>query len=110
MSTRWKLWLGASALALVSGALLAAQIPSPMIGGQLGLDLIRGAQAQESGEGTGAAAECAPEGGEGEEGGAADCPAPAGEDGEVRAKAADALSEDANLSKGRPVGRLFLWP
>jgi hypothetical protein len=84
VSTRWKLWLGASALAIASGALPAAQILSPIADGLLGHDLIEDAQAQESGEteGEGSEADCAPEGAEGEEGGAVDCPAPAGEDGE----------------------------
>ena len=85
MTTRWKLWLGASALAMASGALPAAQIVSPITSSLLGLDLIDEAQAQESGEGEGEGAEteCATEeGGEGEEGGATDCPAPSGEEGE----------------------------
>ncbi len=83
MTTRWKLWLGASALAMASGALPAAQIVSPITGNLLGLDLVDDAQAQESGEGEGAETECtAEEGGEGEEGGSTDCPAPTGEEGE----------------------------
>ena len=66
MTTRWKLWLGASALAMASGAVPAAQIVSPITGSLLGLDLIDEAQAQESGEGE--SAECTTEeSGEGEE-------------------------------------------
>lgn len=82
MTTRWRLWLGASALALASSALPAIQIVSPVTGSLLGLDLIDAAQAQESGEdGEGAEAECTTEeGGEGEEGG--ECPEPTGEEGE----------------------------
>lgn len=83
MTTRWKLWLGASALAMASGALPAAQIVSPMTGSLLGLDLADEAQAQESGEGEGEGAETectTEEGGEGEEGG--ECPEPTGEEGE----------------------------
>jgi hypothetical protein len=81
MTTRWKLWLGASALAMASGALPAAQIVSPVASSLLGLDLIDEAQAQESGEGEGAETECTTEeGGEGEEGG--ECPEPTGEEGE----------------------------
>ena len=49
MTIRWRLWLGASALALASGALPAIQIVSPVTGSLLGLDLIDAAQAQESG-------------------------------------------------------------
>ena len=79
MTTRWKLWLGASALAMAS--LPAAQIVSPITSSLLGLDLINEAEAQESGEGEGAETECTTEeGGEGEEGG--ECPEPAGEEGE----------------------------
>jgi hypothetical protein len=77
------LWLGASALALASGALPAVQIVSPVAGSLLGLDLIDAAQAQESGEGEdgeGTEAECTTE--EGEEGGEAECPEPTGEEGE----------------------------
>jgi hypothetical protein len=81
MTTRWKLWLGASALAMASGASPAAQIVSPAASSLLGLDLIDEAQAQESGEGEGAETECTTEeGGEGEEGG--ECPEPTGEEGE----------------------------
>ena len=36
MTTRWKLWLGASALAMASGALPAAQIVSPITSSLLG--------------------------------------------------------------------------
>ena len=86
MTTRWKLWLGASALAMASGALPAAQIMSPVTSSLLGLDLIDEAQAQESGEGEGEGAETecttTEEGGEGEEGGATECPEPTGEEGE----------------------------
>ena len=84
MTTRWKLWLGASALAMASGALSAAQIVSPITSSLLGMDLVDDAQAQESGEGEGEGAEteCTTETGEGEEGGSADCPAPTGEEGE----------------------------
>lgn len=79
MTTRWRLWLGASALALASGALPAVQIVSPMTSSLLGLDPIDQAQAQESGEGT--EAECTTdESGEGEEG--SECPEPTGEEGE----------------------------
>jgi hypothetical protein len=53
MTTRWNLWLGASALAMASGALPAAQIVSPITSSLLGVDLIDEAQAQESGEGEG---------------------------------------------------------
>ena len=82
MTTRWKLWLGASALAMASGALPTAQIVSPITSSLLGMDLVDDAQAQESGEGEGAETECTTETGEGEEGGSADCPAPTGEEGE----------------------------
>ncbi|WP_162916544.1 hypothetical protein [Dongia deserti] len=82
MTNRWKLWLGASALAMASGALPAAQILSPVTAGMFGLDLTNEASAQESGEGEeGTATECTTESGEGEEGGATDC-APSGEEGE----------------------------
>ena len=81
MTTRWKLWLGASALAMASGALPAAQIVSPITSSLLGLDLIDEAQAQESGEGEDA--ECTTEeSGEGDEGGETECPEPSGEEGE----------------------------
>jgi len=83
MTNRWKLWLGASALAMASGALPAAQILSPVTTGILGFDLANEASADESGEGEGegSATECTTEGGEGEEGGSAEC-APSGEEGE----------------------------
>jgi hypothetical protein len=83
MTTRWKLWLGASALAMASGAVPAAQIASPLTTSLLGMSLASDAQAQESGEGEGTEAECTTEeGGEGEEGGATECPEPTGEEGE----------------------------
>lgn len=85
MTTRWKLWLGASALAMASGALPAAQIVSPITSSLLGMDLRDEAQAQESGEGEGEGAETectTEESGEGEEGGATECPEPTGEEGE----------------------------
>ena len=69
MTTRWKLWLGASALAMASGALPAAQIVSPITSTLLGMDPVDEAQAQESGEGEGAETECrTEESGEGEGG------------------------------------------
>lgn len=82
MTNRWKLWLGASALAMASGALPAAQILSPITSGVLSIDLTNDASAQESGEGEGegAEADCTAEG-EGEEGGATECE-PSGEEGE----------------------------
>jgi hypothetical protein len=84
MTTRWKLWLGASALAMASGALPAAQIVSPLTASLFGLSLANDAQAQESGEGEeGTEAECTTEeSGEGEEGGETECPEPTGEEGE----------------------------
>jgi len=81
MTTRWKLWLGASALAMASGALPAAQIVSPITSSLLGLDLIDEAQAQESGEGQDAEG-THEESGEGDEGGETECPEPSGEEGE----------------------------
>ena len=84
MTTRWKLWLGASALAMASGALPAAQIVSPVTSSLLGLVLMDEAQAQESGEGEGEGAETectTEETGEGDEG-ATECPEPTGEEGE----------------------------
>jgi hypothetical protein len=84
ITNRWRLWLGASALAMASGALPAVQILSPITTGMLGIDLANEASAQESGdesgEGEGAEAECTTESGEGEEGG--ECPEPTGEEGE----------------------------
>jgi hypothetical protein len=81
MTNRWKLWLGASALAMASGALPAAQILSPIATATFGFDAAGNAWAQESGEGEGGTpAECT-ETGEGEEGGSAEC-APTGEEGE----------------------------
>jgi len=83
MTTRWKLWLGASALAMASGALPAAQIISPLTASLFGMSLADDAQAQESGEGEeGTEAECPTEEGEGEEGGETKCPEPSGEEGE----------------------------
>jgi hypothetical protein len=85
MTTCWKLWLGASALAMASGAVPAAQIVSPVASSLFGLDLTDEAQAQESGEGEGEGAETectTEEGGEGEEGGGTECPEPTGEEGE----------------------------
>jgi hypothetical protein len=82
MTNRLKLWLGASALALASGALPAAPILSPIAAGLLGIDLANEAQAQESESGEGAETECTTESGEGEEGGATECPEPSGEEGE----------------------------
>ena len=81
MTTRWHLWVGASALAMATGVLPAAQIVSPIATATLGIDLSGQAWAQESGEGEeGAPAECSTESGEGEEGG--DECAPSTEDGE----------------------------
>lgn len=81
MSTRWKLWLGVSALAIGSGVLPSAQIVSPIAHNLLGIDLLDEAQAQESGEGTDT--ECTTgQSGEGEEGGETECPAPSEEEGE----------------------------
>ena len=83
MTNRVKLWLGASALALLSGALPAAPILSPMAADLAGVSLAGDAWAQESGEGEeGTATECTTESGEGEEGGATECPEPSGEEGE----------------------------
>jgi hypothetical protein len=82
MTNRWKLWVGASALAMASGALPAAPILSPIATAVFGIDLPGDAWAQESGEGEdGTEAECTTESGEGEEGGT-ECPAPSGEEGE----------------------------
>jgi len=88
MTNRWKLWLGASALAMASGALPVAPVLSPMTTGTLGIDLGNSAWAQDSDEsGEGAATDCAAtEDGEGDEGGTTDCPpsdeSSSGEDGE----------------------------
>lgn len=87
MNNRVKLWLGASALALLSGALPAAPILSPMAIDVTGVSLVSDAWAQESGEESGegeegAETECTTESGEGEEGGATECPEPTGEEGE----------------------------
>jgi hypothetical protein len=87
MTNRLKLWLGASALALLSGALPAAPILSPMAADLAGVSLAGDAWAQESGEESGegeggTATECTTETGEGEEGGATECPEPTGEEGE----------------------------
>ena len=82
MTNRWKLWLGASALAMASGALPAAQILSPITTATMGFDVAGDAWAQESGEGEGGTpTECTTETGEGEEGGSTEC-APTGEEGE----------------------------
>ncbi len=84
MTNRVKLWLGASTLALLSGALPAAPVLSPVTAETLGIALAGDAWAQESGDesGEGDAAECTTTGeeGEGEEGGATECPT--GEEGE----------------------------
>ncbi len=87
MDNRVKLWLGASALALLSGALPAAPVLSPMAADLTGIGLASDAWAQESGEESGegeegTATECTTETGEGEEGGATDCPEPSGEESE----------------------------
>jgi hypothetical protein len=80
MTTRWKLWVGASALAMATGALPAAPILSPITTAVLGVDLSNEASAQESGEGEeGTATECTTEG---EEGGETECAPPSGEEGE----------------------------
>ena len=86
MTNRVKLWLGASALALASGALPAAPILSPIAAGTFGVDLPGQAWSQESNDesGEGTASECTDDGGE--EGGTSDCAssddASSGEDGE----------------------------
>jgi len=85
MTNRWKLWLGASALAMAGGALPAAPIPSPIATGMLGMDLAGDAQAQESDDesGEGTETECTDtESGEGDEDGATECPESTGEEGE----------------------------
>lgn len=80
MTTRWKLWVGASALAMATGALPATPILSPITTAVLGVDLTNEANAQESGEGEeGTATECTTEG---EEGGETECAPPSGEEGE----------------------------
>jgi hypothetical protein len=86
MTNRWKLWLGASALAMASGVLPAAQILSPITTATIGFDVAGDAWAQESGEESGEGeggtpTECTTETGEAEEGGSAEC-APTGEEGE----------------------------
>ncbi|HEY1385334.1 MAG TPA: hypothetical protein VGF43_17045 [Dongiaceae bacterium] len=86
MTNRVQLWLGASALALASGALPAAPIFSPIAVDVLGIDPPGQAWAQESvdesGEGT--ASKCADDGAE--EGGSSACAGAddtsSGEDGE----------------------------
>ena len=89
MTNRWKLWLGASALAMASGALPAGQIATPITAGLFGVDLSNQANAQEttdeSGEDAGTATECTTETGEGDESGSTtECPQPqpSSEDGE----------------------------
>ncbi len=82
MTNRWRLWLGASALAIASGALPAAPILSPITTGALGVDLSGNAWAQDSEEGEGAEAECTTESGEGEDGGTTECTPPTSEEGE----------------------------
>lgn len=83
MTTRWKLWVGASALAMATGALPAAPILSPITTAVLGVDLTNEASAQESGEGEeGTPTECTTDSGEGEEGGETECAPPSGEEGE----------------------------
>jgi hypothetical protein len=80
MTTRWKLWVGTSALAMATGTLPAAPILSPITTAVLGVDLTNEASAQESGEGEeGTATECTTEG---EEGGETECAPPSGEEGE----------------------------
>ena len=82
MTNRWRLWLGASALAMGSGALPAAPILSPITTGLLGPDLPGNALAQDSEEGEGVETECTTESGEGEDGDTTECPAPTSEEGE----------------------------
>lgn len=88
MSNRWKLWLGASALAMASGAVPGLQVLSPVTTGLAGIDLVRDAGAQDSGDEAGegdeagAETDCTTESGEGDEGGSAECPEPTGEEGE----------------------------
>jgi hypothetical protein len=88
MTNRVKLWLGASALALASGAVPAGAILSPITADLLGIDLAGKAWAQESGDesesGEGTASDCTDNGDE--EGGSSECPGTddtsSGEDGE----------------------------
>ncbi|MGH6893073.1 MAG: hypothetical protein ACREEP_12510 [Dongiaceae bacterium] len=88
MTNRVKLWLGVSAMALLSGALPAAPALTSAATEIFGVGLTSDAWAQESsGEsGEGAETECATtEDGEGDEGGTTECPtddATSGEDGE----------------------------
>jgi hypothetical protein len=83
MTTRWKLWVGASALAMTTGVLPATPILSPITTAVLGVDLANEASAQESGEGEeGAPTECTTESGEGDEGGETECAPPSTEEGE----------------------------
>ena len=91
MTNRVKLWLGASALALTSGALPAAAILSPITIGALSIGLAGEAWAQASSNesgGGGAEADCAAtEDGEGDDDGTTECPSSddassSGEDGE----------------------------
>ena len=89
MTNRWKLWLGASALAITSGALPVGQIAAPITTALFGVDLTSQANAQEStdesGEDAGTPTECTTETGEGDESGSTtECPQPqpSSEDGE----------------------------
>lgn len=88
MTTRMKALLGASVLALLSGAMPAVLAPAAEAIGQSALaDLMMSqAEAQESGEEGGDASECTTdEDGEGEEAGATECPTTdegSGEEGE----------------------------
>jgi hypothetical protein len=86
MTNRLKLWLGASALALASGALPAAAILSPITVDLFGIDVAEKAWAQESDDesGEGTASDCTDDGDE--EGGSSECAGTddtsSGEDGE----------------------------